>query len=140
VTASNVTQASLWRWLTRSLWILTVVLVLACHAYEKPAGTHVQVVGSLTVDLVVAPDPPVSMQDATLTFTLLDEGRPVTGDVVDLDLSMVNCEMPHNILEARDSGDGVYGVQTVLTMAGTWRADVSFRDRPEQFLFYFVVK
>jgi len=105
------------------LFSLTALLWLAgCGGTPQP--THLrESVGTVVATLTLDPDPPVPMDDTTLELRLADDGQPVVGATVALTLTMPGCPMAPSFPALQDEGNGLYQVQTVLTMAGAWRAD-----------------
>ena len=80
-----------------------------------------QTVGALTAVLVIAPFPPVPMEEASLQLTVRDaSGQPFSGAKVLFDLTMPSMMMPRNTAEVTDQGDGVYTARVVFTMGGAW--------------------
>jgi hypothetical protein len=121
---------------------LAVCLALAgCGGTPVPTQLT-QTVGTLTATLAIRPYPPVPMQDTRLEVVLQDAGQPVSGATVRLTLTMPGCPMAPSYPEAVEQADGLYAAETVLTMAGAWRADadVSLPGQDVRFTFFFATR
>jgi metal-sulfur cluster biosynthetic enzyme len=106
-----------------ALFSFAALLWLAgCGGAPQPTRLS-ESVGTVMATLTLHPDPAVPMQDTTLTIELQDGGQPVVGATVAMTLTMPGCPMAPSYPALKDEGDGLYRVQTVLTMAGAWRAD-----------------
>jgi len=112
--------------------LLTVLAILGgCGKVASPTPLT-QTAGSLSATLVIIPDPPVPMEDATLELTLLDvNNQPVSGATVRFDLTMPGMQMPINCPEATDEGDGIYRASAIFTMAGEWQIQVEVAAQAE---------
>ncbi len=113
--------------------------LVGCGGTPQPMHLR-ESVGTVVATLTLVSDPPVPMQDTTLELQLRDDGQPVVGATVHLTLTMPGCPMAPSYVALKDEGDGLYRAQTVLTMAGAWRADarVTFpggADTPFTFFF-----
>jgi len=125
-----------------ALLCLAGCLVLAgCGGTPVPTQLS-QTVGTLTATLAIQPYPPVPMQDTRLQLALQDAGQPVSGAVVRLTLTMPGCPMAPSYPRAVEQADGQYAAETVLTMAGPWRADadVSLQGEEVRFTFFFATR
>jgi metal-sulfur cluster biosynthetic enzyme len=125
------------------LFSLAALLWLAgCGVPPQPTRLR-ESVGTVVATLALSPDPPLPMQDTTLELRLADGGQPVVGATVVLTLTMPGCPMAPSYPELKDKGDGLYQVQTVLTMAGAWRADARVAlpgGQDTQFTFFFATR
>jgi metal-sulfur cluster biosynthetic enzyme len=93
--------------------------------------------------LALIPDPPTPMQDTILEIELQEDGPPVIGATVAMTLTMPGCPMAPSYPALKDEGDGLYRVQTVVTMAGAWRADAKVASpggQDMQFTFFFATR
>lgn len=87
-------------------------------------GAATQVVDGTQVTLTVAPWPPATLIETSLTVTVRQGDRAVTGRRPVLDLTMPGMTMPENRPVAAEGEPGVYLAQTILTMGGRWQIDV----------------
>jgi hypothetical protein len=120
------------------------ILLWLASCGGTPQPTHMsESIGTVGATLILSPEPPVPMQDTTLAIELLDDGQPVVGATVALTLTMPGCPMAPSYPALQDEGNGLYRAQTVLTMAGIWRADAKVAS-PEgqdmQFTFFFATR
>jgi hypothetical protein len=124
------------------LSLAALLCLVRCGGTPPPTRLR-DMVGTVAATLTLIPDLPVPMQDTTVEVELQDDGQPVIGAKVRLTLTMPSCPMAPNHLELQDAGDGLYRVQTVLTMAGAWQADasVTFPDGEDaQLTFFFATR
>jgi hypothetical protein len=115
---------------------------VGCGGTPQPTRLR-ESVGAVVATLTLSPDPPVPMQDTTLAIELQDGGQPVIGATVAMTLTMPGCPMAPSYPALQDGGDGLYRAQTVLTMAGAWRADTRITlpgGRDTQFTFFFATR
>jgi len=103
-----------------------------------PQGEAAQKVGGLNVRLAIAPYPPKNFSASDFSVTLSDEnGQPVTGAAISLDLTMPEMPMPVNVVELKPGDAGVYQAQGRFTMRGWWRIEVIIeRDGAKQSAFF----
>jgi hypothetical protein len=124
------------------LFSFALLWLVSCGVPPQPTRLS-ESVGPVAATLALIPDPPVPMQDTTLALRLQNDGQPVIGATVALTLTMPGCPMAPSYPALQDEGDGLYRAQTVLTMAGAWRADarVTFADGQDtQFTFFFATR
>lgn len=123
-----------------SLFALALALSLllsACGAAPAPSPEEAKTAGT-TATLRVDPSPPVPLAEATLELTLRDRaGQPISGAVVELDLTMPGMAMPLNRPAVTEVGNGTYRAQAIFTMAGDWQiqVDASYAGGSERFTF-----
>jgi hypothetical protein len=88
------------------------------------AGTGTQEIDGTQVTLTMAPWPPETLVETSLTVTVQQDDQAVTGLQPVLDLTMPGMTMPENRPVAAEGDPGVYLARTILTMGGRWQIDV----------------
>lgn len=88
------------------------------------AGTATQEIDGTQVTLTMAPWPPQTLTETTLTVSVQQGDQTVTGLQPVLDLTMPGMAMPENRPVAAEQGAGTYLARTILTMGGRWQIDV----------------
>jgi hypothetical protein len=109
-----------------------LLLLAACGAAPAPLREE-QLVDGVVVGLEASASPPLNASQE-LIVTLADEdGRPIDGADVYLDLTMLAMPMGTNRPEAEPLGEGRYRARTAYTMTGDWEitvvADVAGAER-----------
>jgi metal-sulfur cluster biosynthetic enzyme len=128
-------------WHQRLYFVALILLLVACDEQTPPVLT--QTTNGITATLAFTPELPLPMQDTTLVLALQDDGLPIAGATVAMTLTMPGCPMAPSYPALQDEGNGLYQTQTVLTMAGAWKADtrVTFADgQNTQFTFFFATR
>lgn len=75
------------------------------------------------IDVVADPDPPV-VEGTDFTVTVTEDGAPVTGAQVRIDLEMTQHAHEGVRGDGEATGDGVYVVPVEFVMRGTWAGRV----------------
>ncbi len=88
------------------------------------AGTATQAVDGTQVTLTMAPWPPTTLSETSLTVRVQQDQQPVSGLKPLLDLTMPGMTMPENRPAAVEQDSGTYLAKTILTMGGRWQIDV----------------
>lgn len=87
-------------------------------------ATATQTIDGTQVTLTMAPWPPETLVETSLTVTVQQGDQAVTGLQPVLDLTMPGMAMPENRPAAAEGKPGVYLAKTILTMGGRWQIDV----------------
>lgn len=88
------------------------------------AGTATQEIDGTQITLTMAPWPPQTLTETTLTVNVQQGDQAVTGLQPALDLTMPGMAMPENQPVAVEQAPGTYLAKTLLTMGGRWQIDV----------------
>jgi hypothetical protein len=107
-----------------------LALLVACGSRTDtaipPPGTtrQEQTVDNLTISLETSTQPRVNQSQQFRIVLTDDQGNPIDGADVYLDLDMPAMPMGTNRPEAQPEGEGVYHVDAVYTMSGEWTITV----------------
>ena len=89
------------------------------------AGAATQEIDGTRVTLTMAPWPPETLTETTLTVAVQRGEQAVTGSQPAFDLTMPGMTMPENRPVAAEQEAGTYLARTILTMGGRWQIDVT---------------
>lgn len=106
----------------RALMATFVVAVVATAAAS--AAPLTAQAGRFNLQLSTVPDPPVAGSN-TLTITITDGGKPLSGAGVSLHVDMTTMPMPSDFAAAPGGRPGEYVATVNLSMAGQWQLTVS---------------
>src|SRR3954453_22709145 len=105
--------------------LLFAALLLAGCGGSK-ADSRVQKAGTVQAQFAPVPDPPHVGHDSGFTVTLTDNGQPVTGAKVHIQLLFKSFNQTGPSADMTEPAPGLYQGQELSTgMAGLWEADVT---------------
>jgi hypothetical protein len=126
-----------------SLFVLAILIFLLFGCGQATTNEFTQTRSGITAVFSMSPDAPATMEPVRLVLTLTDANdKAIDGSLVTYDLTMPGMSMPPNRPQATGKGKGLYEAQTIFTMSGDWRAEVTvtYKDEMIPFTFDFSVK
>lgn len=98
-----------------SKWLLILLLTLALAGCDRGSKD----LPSVTVDLVVSPEPP-QIGPAAITVGLSDARGPISGAALELEGNMHHAGMVPVFAQASEIAPGRYQADLEFTMSGDW--------------------
>lgn len=123
--------------------LMLAATLAACGSRGTPDTNTAAGEGGATVTLTVAPNPPVTNQEARLTIQVRDaSGKGVPGTNVEVVAEHTGMNMGKLTGVATDVGGGTYTTTITPTMAGTWkvRVTIDMNGKTQQATFELQVK